>query len=175
MRCCYITSQKSSGWVESAWSRGRWILHFGGIAWPSCNQMQIHSPGQTVHWLVTDVLPVLLMVVSLSLLVKWRTDQACLEMLLFVPIDHDLVHAYLVRIGGVVPYGNDWDRIRDPTCRPYSREPVAAACWLGFISSLTSGCQIHGAVASRVTASRALFGWLGLFALKKKFVCMYTK
>ena len=69
--------------------------------------MQIHSPGQTVHWLVTDVLPVLLMVVSLSLLVKWRTDQACLEMLLFVPIDHDLVHAYLVRIGGVVPYGND--------------------------------------------------------------------
>ena len=27
------------------------------------NLMQIHSPGQTVHWLVTDVLPVLLMVV----------------------------------------------------------------------------------------------------------------
>ena len=45
---------------------------------------------------------------GLSLPVKWRTDQACLEMLLFVPID---------QVGQ--PAG----------------DPVAAACWLGFVSS----------------------------------------
>ena len=129
---CCITLQKSSGWVESAWSRGRSILHFlGGLLALLPDNGATHLPISPVLaiW-CRFVHPVWLFVHAMGYLALFLSSWWCFESPCRMEnwrhasrcscLSRSISIWYLIRIGGVVPDGNDWERILDPPCRPYS-------------------------------------------------------